>query len=455
MMNQIDWNDPEQVGPWLEQRRWYGEKGRRLVAADPRFTTTAQTDGEAITVTVLHLQFAAGPDADYLLIRDPAQPDTDGVESENVRSWLMQSLIDGQELADGHGGSLLFTPEDELDQYRERLSHVSSRMFRGEQSNTSVVYGDAGMLKIFRKIRQGENPEVEIGTFLTRETRFNAFPRLLGTIDLEVDGAVSTLAALQQFIPSVGDAWSWITERITDASVRPTTVDGARQLGIRTGEMHIALASGTSEAFVPEQVTSSYAEAVRAEAIAELRDTILQLQERGVAGARELGDAIGTSLDAFRAIDGTMITRVHGDYHLGQVLRTSVGDFAILDFEGEPTRALSERRAKASPLRDVAGMLRSFDYAAETARRTAGGGDPHSIDAWYEASRAAFMEGYNDTVGSDPTLMHGWDPITRQAALAAFEVHKALYEVRYELGNRPDWLDIPLNALRRIARDAD
>ena len=149
-----------------------------------------------------------------------------------------------------------------------------------------------------------------------------------------------------------------------------------------------------------------------------------------------------------------MITRIHGDYHLGQVLRTLDDDFAILDFEGEPSRPLEERRAKASPLRDVAGMLRSFDYAAETLRR-ANGADPVAVDAWYRAARDAFMAGYDDTVAGDAVLRRGWDPDSRPAVLAAFEVHKALYEARYELNNRPDWLDIPLNALRRIAGVAD
>ncbi|MDQ4044812.1 MAG: alpha-amylase, partial [Chloroflexota bacterium] len=157
-----------------------------------------------------------------------------------------------------------------------------------------------------------------------------------------------------------------------------------------------------------------------------------------------------SSLDAFLQLEGTMITRMHGDYHLGQVLRTEDGDFAILDFEGEPTRSLAERRAKASPLRDVAGMLRSFDYAAETARRTEGG-ERAGIDKWYADSRNALLHAYTDTISSDDELMRGWNAQSREDVLAAFEVHKALYETRYELNNRPDWLEIPLNALRRIA----
>ncbi|HEV2127972.1 MAG TPA: phosphotransferase, partial [Thermomicrobiales bacterium] len=330
------------------------------------------------------------------------------------------------------------------------LKGQESRVFRGEQSNTSIVFGDRVILKLFRKQREGINPEVEIGTFLTRYTSFEAFPKLYGTISLEDGERETTIGALQQFIPSVRDAWSWLTERVTDAALRPSTIEAAATLGSRTGEMHRALASGTDDAFVPEQASGAYATAVRAEAIAELRETVEQLEHRGVENAAALGDALASSLDAFLQIEGTMITRIHGDYHLGQVLRTEDRDFAILDYEGEPTRSLVERRAKASPLRDVAGMLRSLDYAAETARR-AGGGERDDLDAWYEDSRDAFLRAYTDTVSSDEFLMRGWNAESRADVLAAFEVHKALYETRYELNNRPDWLEIPLNALQRIA----
>jgi trehalose synthase-fused probable maltokinase len=305
-------------------------------------------------------------------------------------------------------------------------------------------------MKVFRKLREGMNPEVEIGEFLTIHTEFRAFPRLLGTIDLEDGDTVTTVAAVQDFVPSVGDAWSWITERIGDPEIRARTIEAARRLGVRTGEMHIAFASGRSDGFVPEVASGAYADAVRAESLAELNDTIDQLGRRGVGGSKALGVALEGALDALTDLEGTMITRIHGDYHLGQVLRTRADDFAILDFEGEPTRSLAERRAKASPLRDVAGMLRSFDYAAETGRRNTEG-DTASIDAWYGSSRDAFMDGYDATVRENSTLMRGWERGARPAVLAAFELHKALYEVRYELGNRPDWLEIPLNALRRIA----
>lgn len=436
---------------WLSERRWYGEKARSLTSIQPVFRAWAASVGQSTEIEIVRLGFAHGPDASYLLFRVASEPGEDGIESREFRDWLLAGFPEGRVLEGDAGGRLrwnLLVPPDEI----PAGSDASSRVFRGEQSNSSIVYGDRLMLKVFRKIREGTNPEVEIGAFLTKSTSFTAFPRLMGTIELETDSGVTTVAAAQAYIPSVGDAWAWITERINDPGVRPATIEGAGVLGRRTGEMHVAFASGKTETFAPEVASGAYAEAVGAEARLELHDTIDQLERRGVGGALALGDALDTSLDALRYLEGTLITRVHGDYHLGQVLRTSDDDFAILDFEGEPTRSLEERRAKASPLRDVAGMLRSFDYAAETARRSAGGVESEDIDEWYATARASFLDGYDAAVRQNSLVMRGWEAGEREAVLAALEVHKALYEVRYELGNRPDWLDIPLNALRRTAR---
>jgi trehalose synthase-fused probable maltokinase len=435
---------------WLCERRWYGEKTRFLTHATTRFQAQVDVNDSWIRFEVRRLSFDSGPPADYLLILDSDMPDADGVDSPVVRSWLIDGFTEGRTVAGTGDGALRFQAEG-FEEVAGGLGAESSRVFRGEQSNTSVVYGDRAMLKLFRKLREGINPEVEIGRFLTGDTAFTAFPRLYGTIDLHCEDGVTTVAALQEYIPSVGDAWDWITQRIADESIRPTTIEAVGQLGRRTGEMHRALATGTERAFVPEVASAAYAEAVHVQAVAELRDTVAQLTQRGVDGAAAPGDALEASLSALHRLQGTMITRIHGDYHLGQVLRTSEGDFAILDFEGEPTRPLSERRAKASPLRDVAGMLRSFDYAAETGRRAAPGNNSAAIDAWYEASRASFLQSYYDEISGDPVLARAWDPEARDTLLAAFEVHKALYETRYELSNRPDWIELPLNALRRIA----
>lgn len=437
-----------QLEDWLMQRRWYGDKTRRIEHVEPVFRSTVELDEGEVTIEIVRLTYASGRPADYLLVRESNIPDEDGIHSGAVREWLMRGLRDRREIATDRILRWNLIGDSEL---LEEALQEASHVFGGEQSNSSIVFGDRAIMKLFRRIREGVNPEVEICEFLTRHTRFTAFPRLIGSIDLEHEDAVTTIAAVQAFIPSVGDAWEWVTERIGEAGGRAETTGAARQLGVRTGELHVALASGTTERFVPEMASGAYAAAVLAEARTELKDTISQLEHRGVDGVSELGLTLEASLDALLKLEGTMITRVHGDYHLGQVLRTSDQDFAILDFEGEPTRSLAERRAKASPLRDVAGMLRSFDYAAESARRTGTDQSVEVVTDWYEMARGAFLDGYDSVVREDSVLTRGWETTSRSEVLAALEMHKALYEVRYELNNRPDWLEIPLNALRRIA----
>ncbi len=212
--------------------------------------------------------------------------------------------------------------------------------------------------------------------------------------------------------------------------------------------MHAALATGTEAAFAPNRIIHSHAAVLYQEALVELNDTIARLDAHGIPDVECLGASLRSALEDLLLLEGTWRIRIHGDYHLGQVLRTEADDFAILDFEGEPSRPLNERRATASPLRDVAGMLRSFDYAAESARRQ------HQdvlFEQWRALARRRFVEEYTTTVQASRLLTDGMDVERRRRLTAAFEVYKALYEVRYELGNRPEWLDIPLDGLRRIA----
>jgi trehalose synthase-fused probable maltokinase len=438
------------LASWLANRRWYGEKARELIDATTISHVRSTIESMDIEFELVRLAFSSGDDASYLLVRHNMDEDADGIEHDAVRAWVMNGFAEARSLIGDHGGRLQWIASAELSQ---RASEVASqsRVFRGEQSNTSMVFGDRVMVKLFRNLRPGVNPEVEIGNFLTAHTDFRAFPRLLGELDLELAGEGTTIAAVQEFIPSVGDAWGWITERIDDPTIHESTVIAAGVLGQRTGELHVAFSTGEAPAFVPEQADRAHAESVLQASQRELRQTVDDLRRAGIEGAEDLGSALETALAALLELDRTVITRIHGDYHLGQVLRTEDDDFAILDFEGEPARSLEERRAKASPLRDVAGMLRSFDYAAETARRSPRGMSTTDVDSWYRRSRDAFLDGYFTAIVNCEILQRGWTDQSRASVLAAFEVHKALYEVRYELSNRPDWLDIPLNALRRLA----
>ncbi len=448
-MSNLDRSNLQDLATWLDGRRWYGDKGRRLKRASTTLGAEAKVSGRNVSIEIARLEYDHGEPASYLLVHDRALRQVDGIESADLRSWILDGFFERRVLTGGEHGSITWATIA-VDRLMPRSLDEESTVFGGEQSNTSIVYGERSILKLFRRLRPGLNPEVEIGAYLTEHTSFSAFPRLLGTITASVDGNEMTLAALQEFIPNSEDAWTWLTTRLIDPDQHPGTLDAIRLLGVRTGELHVALASAAGGPFSPEPASEPYCRSMLSEARHELRDTLLLLERHFFPGVAELGVVLSQKLEALEMLKGTTITRIHGDYHLGQVLRTPDGDFRILDFEGEPTRSLPERRARSSPLRDVAGMLRSLDYAAETARRSAGA-NVSAIDAWLTDARAEFLSGYESAALRHSRLDKSLDTDERAAVLDAFEVHKALYEVRYELGNRPDWVDIPLSALHRIA----
>lgn len=439
----------EHASEWFGQRRWYGDKGRQLVEIRSRFTVEEAVGSSRLVLEVLEIEFAAGESSRYVLVRDPGDVEVDRIEDVEVRAWFLRGFEEGRVLTQSPG-ELRWSTTDGLATEAGNIA-TSSRVFRGEQSNTSVVYSDTVMLKLFRKLQPGQNPEVEIGHHLTQNTDFSAFPRLLGSIDLTTNGELTTVAAAQQFIQSKGDAWSWMLDGLANDDFVDIVVQAASTLGRRTAEMHAALASAEKGEFLPEVVDNEYASAMQEESLRELDDTVSQLHARQIDDAHVLGESLKRSLVDLRHLQGTYRIRIHGDYHLGQVLRTTDEDFAILDFEGEPSRSLEERRAKASPLRDVAGMLHSFDYLAEAARRRYPYAEPKRFEALRRSARQAFTTGYTATVDGSALLAHGLDPQGRQRLLVAFEVHKSLYQARYELRNRPDWLDIQLAGLRRLA----
>lgn len=335
-----------------------------------------------------------------------------------------------------------------------------------EQSNTSLVYGDAMVVKLVRKLERGVNPDVEIGEFLARHTSFRHVPALLATLVFEEPGSDDTVAGMaQRFVPSVGDGWTWALERLRGWLAAPAHAPddfwaAAAALGRITRGLHQALASRADvEGFAPEPVTAElahrWAEAV-AGSVARTIDRLGDARRALSAGLGETASALACRRHEAVAAAGRLATmletaggmriRHHGDYHLGQVLRTRDDDFVVLDFEGEPARPLAERRAKHSPLRDVAGMLRSFDYAAGAGAASA----PARGREWAQRAREAFLDGYleaADEAGA-PIL-----PAGRQAALRAvalFELEKVFYELAYELGNRPDWVAIPLDGALRV-----
>ena len=352
------------------------------------------------------------------------------------------------------------------------------RRISTEQSNSSLVIDNAMVLKVLRKLREGIHPEAEMGSFLT-EHGFANTPAMLGEVSrTSKSGEKFTLMLLQRFIHNQGDAWQWTLATLARAGSRgdmpvldvsggpsPQETDPmaefesfASLLGKRLAEMHGCLATpGTDAAFAPESASAADAR-TWGEATVKQLDAAIEVLAN-ISGPDAEWSANSQAVQSSRAAlskavkrlaksaEGALSIRIHGDFHLGQVL-VSLGDVWLVDFEGEPAKPLAERRAKASPWRDVAGMLRSFDYAAAFAVRSAGGEAlaPSLLALYLETSKRAFLQAYRDTA---PTpAHHGADEL-----LALFTLEKAAYEICYEAANRPTWLSVPVAGLARLVDD--
>jgi maltose alpha-D-glucosyltransferase/alpha-amylase len=369
-----------------------------------------------------------------------------------------------------------------------------------DQSNTSVMFGRRLIMKLFRRVEAGPNPDVEIGTYLG-ERGFTRVPALRGTISYAAPGAdEGSVAMLQDFVPNQGNGWqvtiehlrryfeevtgvplpeatrqdaeAWVSgERATPpeavVNVLRTYLPLAEVLGRRTGELHVALAQAGAEqpAFVPEPFTAadakSTAEAMRRHAdeqLSLLEAALPRLDDRRRELARQVlahRAALGHQFDDLEQLrGGAGRIRCHGDYHLGQIL-VSEADVVLIDFEGEPARPLAERRQKSMPLRDVAGMLRSFSYAALTGLGAATATRPEDVerlapwaDLWETWISAAFLRAYLAVTREQQFMPSNREDL--DVLLQAYVADKALYELGYELNNRPDWVHIPLAGLLRL-----
>ena len=372
---------------------------------------------------------------------------------------------------------------------------LEPRFMAADQSNTSVAYGTRLILKLLRSVESGESLEAEVGAFLTKRG-FGGAPALAGVLDyVQPDGSTATLATVHAFVPNGGDSWSYTLDELSVYFERALTMDPAeltrrlegeapdaelvqrlvgdylgtaRMLGRRTAELHLALASeAEDEAFAPEPFSQLYQrslyQSMRNQAVQVmdlLKKRLSSLPEAARVDA-ELLIACGDALHArLRSVTGAKIDtvriRCHGDLHLGQVLYTG-RDFVITDFEGEPARPLTARRIKRSPLRDVAGMLRSFHYAAWAAlfqARANGLLSPDDarpatwLDLWYEAVSDAFLAEYRRVAAGAAFLVSDDEGFRR--LLGAYVAEKAVYELGYEINNRPDWVGIPLKGLLRL-----
>ena len=351
------------------------------------------------------------------------------------------------------------------------------RVGSAEQSNTSLVIGDQAILKLFRKLETGEHPDVELTRFLTIDARFPHTPALLGVVRFEDAGGPTVAGMLQEFLPGSTDAWAYALAKgrpyfqaAREGNPSNEFAADAEQLGVVTRAMHEALATGRDAAFAPEPADQGVVQGWASGAKEWIRNgfALLEKQLRARALPKERApeaEALVRRGDYYMSVvdeivndvrgDAGLAIRIHGDYHLGQVLRTAGDDFMVIDFEGEPARPLAERREKASPLRDVAGMLRSFAYAAATLGMEAKALDMPTrelrIGRWERDTREAFLRGYlrdRDGKRSASRILPSDGSHTR-ALLRLFETEKAFYELMYELNNRPDWTWIPMRGIAK------
>ena len=316
-------------------------------------------------------------------------------------------------------------------------------MLTGEQSNTSLVFGESAIFKVFRRVSAGPNPELEVASALA-QLGSSHVAEPYGWIETRMDGATAVLAILSRYLRAASDGWSLAATSVRDLyateGARPGEVGGdfageAERLGAATAQVHrdLADAFGRSE--------------LEPEAIRELAEQMYRRLDLAIAEVPELArhaDKVGDAYSHLaKLIDPVPAQRVHGDYHLGQVMRTQTG-WVVLDFEGEPASPLAQRRARSSPLRDVAGMLRSFDYAARHQLLT----HPDAVSlapkagGWVRHNGDAFCAGY--------AAAGGIDPAENSVLLRAMLLDKAVYEVIYEARNRPTWLSIPLESIAEL-----
>jgi trehalose synthase-fused probable maltokinase len=318
------------------------------------------------------------------------------------------------------------------------------RPMGAEQSNSSLVLDEALTLKLYRRVEAGVNPELELLRFLT-EQGFEHTASLEGYVAYEGRPLETTLAILQEYVPSRGDGWQLALDTI--GSEPDWLPERAHRLGEVTGLLHSALAADVNDPhFAPEEPSSESLALLSASVDEEIEQVFFSLPSwEALAPIAGRGEEVRDRLRALTHIGSIgKIIRHHGDYHLGQALWTNEDDWLILDFEGEPARSVPERRRKRSPLRDVAGMLRSFAYAASAAKLQRGIDPPPT---WEDQCRQHFLDGYVACV--EPALLPTGDESIRRL-LTVFELEKAVYELRYELNNRPDWIGIPVAGILRM-----
>jgi maltose alpha-D-glucosyltransferase/alpha-amylase len=515
---------------YLRTRRWFGGKSRTIQATQILDAIPVPHESPTAYITLVQVEYTEGEAEMYVLplayaseervaqlqegqlviarlrVRDKDREEDgalyEALGEKGFAELLLEAIARHRQFR-GEGGRIVAS---HTQAFRGLLggaeANLEPSLIKAEQSNTSLVYGDRVILKLFRRPGGGVNPDLEVGRFLTERRAFAYVPPVAGAIEYRRGREEPrTLAILHGFVPNQGDAWQYtldvlghyferglVRQAELEAAPLPqgfllTQIDepipppvsefvgaylcAAELLGQRTGECHVALASDPEDPnFAPEPFTDFSRRALYHAMLSQTDQTFLLLRQRLKSlpeplqgDAKRVLDLEGEARRRFQPIRdrklAAMRIRCHGDYHLGQVLYTGK-DFVIIDFEGEPARPLSERRIKRSPLRDVAGMLRSFHYASYAARfGQVAGVRPEDLDAldplarfWYLWVSVAFLKAYLGVA-----LQAGFLPQAREDLKVLLEAHlleKALYELAYELNNRPDWVRIPLHGMLQL-----
>jgi maltose alpha-D-glucosyltransferase / alpha-amylase len=514
---------------YLKSKRWFGGKARTILSIKIADAIRLPLRDEPVHVLVIQVEYsdglletyslplayAAGEKAEAIKNQSPAAVFAvaqsgkeegllyDALWEETFPAFLLEALSRRRRY-EGADGEIVMTPTRELGSLlRAAGGPLKAAVSKAQQSNTTVFFGDKIIMKLFRRLESGMNPEVEIGRHLTEKARLASTPRLLGAIEYTKRGREPvSLAVFQEFVPNEGDAWRYTLDylsRYFERAVAKSTevkdvplppdhfVDAAEKeptalerelmssyperaalLGERTAQLHLALASDVSDpAFAPEPFTGFYQQALyqsfRGQVVQSLRLLRNRLKTVPVpfqADAERVLALEKTFIDRLKLIRDWKFSskriRNHGDYHLGQVMYTGK-DFVIIDFEGEPARSLNERRTKNSALRDVAGMIRSFHYASFAAALGQAEGTlpakPAELEPWralwYRRAALSFLKRYLEVSQGSVFLPKNTDEL--KLLLDAYLLDKAFYELSYELNNRPDWVAIPLQGILEIA----
>src|SRR5215210_4054802 len=453
----LSWLPQEALHDWLVEQRWFASKSREVVHLNVMEAVPLRSEPPVLVLALIEAVFPAGTHETYQVPLG-LRPDEEGWDERVICSAGGWTVYDG--LADpAFGRELLhrMRADSEVTVDEGVLGFhwapsassglggtVDVRPIGVEQSNSSIVFSDELILKAFRRVEPGENPELELLRFLSSRGFPNIAP-LAGWYDFEGRLVDATLGILQHYLAGARDGWELTLDEL--AADPDGLLKRIRALGEVTGELHTVLGSEASDpAFAPDEPSMESLSILTADVDEQIERVFMELPETAATEpVLGRGQDVRERLQLLSHIGaGGKVTRTHGDLHLGQTMLTPDRGWAILDFEGEPARSLPERRLKRSPLRDVAGMLRSFSYAAAGSSILRGVAAPED---WEDRAREAYLDGYGATV--DPSLLPPGKQATDQL-LTVFELEKVVYELRYELDNRPDWVAIPVAGIVRL-----